>query len=247
MNYDDATARLDALGPRPDLDILESTANALEAELRTGDAGDYLRFVVELCDRLSSFDLGDWPRQDRLVRRYGDLALRTIQPQPFDIELQLLEHVVPTEPPPEVAPAEWPALRRASAERWLDALARLERELDDTFDPDDVPALNVAPAGTDLPTGVAPEVVQDPRLRREYQQAVDRNAEHIVRYGRQTQLRRLRERYQPAAERYVIASYAREPDRPGELRELLDRYVAPPERRDALVAAVARERSGGAG
>jgi hypothetical protein len=245
MNYEEATAQLETLGPRPDLDTLDSTASALEEGLRTGDPHDYLRFVVELCDRLNSYDLGDWPRQDRLVRRYSELALRTIQPQPLDIELHLLEHALAAVPPPETDPADWPALRRASAARWLDALARLEQEVDDTFDPADLPALNIAPAGTGLPAGVAPEVVQDPRLRQEYEQAIARNTEYILRYGRQTELRRLRERYLPVAERYVVTSYARPPERPEELRELLDQYIAQPARRDALLAAVARERSGG--
>ena len=245
--YEEAAARLGALGPRPDLDALESTAATLERELRVGDAGEYLRFVIVLCDKLNSFDLGDVQRQDRLVLRYAEQALGVIRPQPSDTELRLLEHAVAPVPPAGAESTEWPSTRRDAATRWLEALARVEAEIDESFDPEDVPVLNLVPAETALPAGTAPEVVQDPRLRREYEQAIAENGVRITRYGQQTSLRRLLDRYRPVAEQYVVAAYARPPEAGAELRDLLERYVARPERRAALLAAVAQGRGGGAG
>jgi hypothetical protein len=245
MNYDEACRRLDELGSVPDLGVLERTADAIEPALWSShEAGGYLRFFEELCRRLSSFDLGNWPEQDRLVRKYANVALRNAPELPLAAELALLEHLVPVAPHGTPGGAAWQATRRDAATRWLSALRRLDEEVDGDFDPDDVPLVNVPVPGENLPAGVAPEHVSDPALRREYERTVQRNAEHAVRYLRQVELRRLREHYRPVATRAIVDSYAQPPDDTDELRQLLADHESDPAQRVAIMSQLARYRGG---
>jgi hypothetical protein len=243
MDYDEAYGRLDGLGTRPALVDLERTADGLEREMRTGDADPYLRLMLELCRRLGSYDLGDWDVQDRLVRKYARLALGNAPNLPLDAELGLLDHLTGT-PPGAAEPAAWTSTRRDEAGRWLSALGRLEREVDDAFDPGDLPAINVAVPGGGLPAGTAVEHIQDPRLRQEYQQAVTRNRERADRYAQQVRVRRLRERYRPVAEEHIVDRYSRPPFDDAELGRLLAEHLPDATHRTALAAEVRRRREG---
>jgi hypothetical protein len=234
MNYDEAVGRLTALGDAPDPDLLDRTVEPLESAMRTDDPEGYAWFVVAVCDQLNSRDLGDWRRQDELVRKYARLALRRASVLPPAAELHLLEHVwaVPT------------VDRREFARRWLAVLGQLERELDPGFDPADVPLLNVPVRGGGLPAGVAEEDVQDPVVRQRYAQAVAENRAHAERYAGQVEASRLLSRYRPAAQRFLVASYAPDPDRATELDELLAEHGVAEDWAVAVRAAVRRERRG---
>ena len=234
MNYDEAVGRLTALGDTPDPDLLDRTVEPLESAMRIDDPEGYAWFFVAVCDQLNSRDLGDWRRQDELVRKYARLAIRHATVLPPEAELHLLEHVwaVPT------------GDRREFARRWLAVLGRLEREIDRGFDPADVPLLNVPVTGGGLPAGVAVEQGQDPVARQRYAQAVAENRAHAERYAGQVEARRLLSRYRPAAHRFLVASYAPDPDRATELDELLTEHGVAEGWAAAVRAAVRRERRG---
>jgi hypothetical protein len=219
MNYDELVGR---------------AAEPHESSLPTDDAEGYAWSVVEVCDQLSSRDLGDWRRQDELVRKYARGALRHATVLPPAAELHLLEHVgaVPTD------------YLREFATRWLGVLGRLERALEPKFDEADMPLLNVPVAGADLPAGVAEEDVQDPVVRQRYAQAVAENRAHAERYAGHVEARRLLSRYRPAAHRFLVASYAPEPDRATELDELLAEHGVAEDWAAAVRAALRRERPG---
>jgi hypothetical protein len=234
MNYDEAVGRLTALGDAPDPDLLDRTVEPLESAMLADDPQGYAWFVVAVCDQLNSRDLGDWRRQDELVGKYARLALQHATVLPAAAELHLLEHVwaVPSDD------------RREFARRWLAVLGRLQRELDPGFDPADVPLLNVPVPGGDLPPGVAEEDVDDPVVRQRYAQAVAANRAHAERYAGQVEVRRLLSRYRPSAQRFLVASYAQDPDRAAELDELLAEHGVAQDWAAAVRAAVRRERSG---
>jgi hypothetical protein len=232
MNYDEAVGRLAALGDAPDPDLLDRTAEPLEQAMRTDDPQGYAWFVIAVCGQLNSRDLGAWRRQDELERKYARLGVRHATVLPPAAELGLLEHVwaVPTDD------------RREFARRWLAVLGRLEREIDPKFDPADVPLLNVPVPDSDLPPGVAEEHVQAPALRQRYAQAVAQNRAHAEQYAGQVEVRGLLSRYQPVAQRFLVASYARDPDRTKELDELLAEHAVAKDWAAAVRAAVQQER-----
>ena len=234
MNYDEAVSRLTALGDSPDPGLLDRTVEPLESAMHTDDPQGYAWFVIEVCNQLNSRDLGDWPRQDELVRKYARLALRHASVLPPAAELPLLEHVVavPTHD------------RREFAQRWLSVLGRLEREIDPKFDPADVPLLNVPVPGGALPAGVAAEHVPDPALRQRYAEAVAANKAHTERYARQVDVRRLLSRFRPSAHRFLVASYGQEPDGTTELDDLLAEHGVADDWAAAVRAAVRQGRRG---
>jgi hypothetical protein len=234
MNYDEAVGRLTALGEAPDPDLLDRTVEPLELAMRTDDPQGYAWFVIAVCDQLNSRDLGDWRRQDELVGKYARLGLRHATVLPPAAELRLLEHVV-------AVPAQE---RRGVARRWLSVLGRLEREIDPTFDPADVPLLNVPVPGDGLPPGVAEEHVQDPALRQRYARAVSENRAHAARYAGQVEVRELLSRYRPVAQRFLVASYGQDPDRTKELDELLAEHAIAKDWAEAIRVAVQQQRRG---
>jgi hypothetical protein len=113
-----------------------------------------------------------------------------------------------------------------------------------SHNPADVPLLNVPVTGGGLPAGVAVEQGQDPVARQRYAQAVAENRAHAERYAGQVEARRLLSRYRPAAHRFLVASYAPDPDRATELDELLTEHGVAEGWAAAVRAAVRRERRG---
>jgi hypothetical protein len=70
------------------------------------------------------------------------------------------------------------------------------------------------------------------------------NRAHAQRYGRQLQAQRLLMRYRPAALRFLVASYAPDPDRATECGELLAEHKVAQDWAAAVRAALARESGG---
>lgn len=90
--------------------------------------------------------------------------------------------------------AERDELRRARLIALLMVLAAVDEESDPSFDPSDVPSLSVTPPvvhGVVLDSGIDPKHVKDPQARKEYEQAIARNAEKSRRYNFQIGLRRI--------------------------------------------------------
>jgi hypothetical protein len=85
---------------------------------------------------------------------------------------------------------------------------------------------------------------QLPRLRQRYAQAVAQNRAHAERYAGQVEVRELLSRYQPVAKRFLVASYAQDPDRTAELDELLAEHGVAKDWVAAVRAAVRAERRG---
>ena len=100
-------------------------------------------------------------------------------------------------------------LRQRTLEVWLQVAAQIDRNLDPSFDPNDVPMESMVPPPSD---GVslssnAPDNIKDPQVRAQFQRAVDENTRKTIRYTFQWQLRRLNERVTPKLEQFVRFSY----------------------------------------
>ena len=77
---------------------------------------------------------------------------------------------------------------------WLRVLAVVSHRMDPRFDPTDAPPINIQPPPTLYPvSGMAPEGIKDPKMRREYTQALQKNREKAQHHTLQTELRELRD------------------------------------------------------
>ena len=93
---------------------------------------------------------------------------------------------------------------------WLTILNMIDVRIDPSFDPADVPPKNIEPPSSDdeaFRPGVEPAKIADPKIRADYEKAVDENRSKQINYRIQVKLRRLDERVSPMAEEFVRRSY----------------------------------------
>jgi hypothetical protein len=168
------------------------------------DAAD--PYVLEvICTELASFDLGDWSAQEALMQQCTLAALSRSE------RLSVLEEVgfVLRLTEPVDGSRSILALQQRTG-HWLRAWRRLGGAVDAAFSPTDYPLLKVdPPVQTGLPAGAAPEAIDDPALRAEYERAIEKNRHAAAHYREQFQLRQAQARLQACLQRYLLRAYAR--------------------------------------
>lgn len=132
--------------------------------------------------------------------------------------------------------------RRREVRLWLKAFARLQEKKDPAFSSEDVPQLNVAPPGG-LDSGIAPESIENPDLRRQYEEALRENAEKAQAYALQETLRDLEPRWEARLSQAVAEAYPADEDL--ELRSVLEDEIGDVALRERLWRAVANRPSSG--
>jgi hypothetical protein len=103
-----------------------------------------------------------------------------------------------------------PGRRKLVVEQWLRVLAALDRHLDPSWDPQDVPLVSLIPppaGGVTYPSGVDPAAIPDPAVRREYEHALREARSKADAYRFQLELRRIDERAMEGLARFLADSY----------------------------------------
>ena len=97
-------------------------------------------------------------------------------------------------------------LRRNSLLLWLKLLNLLDGYLDPKFNVDDVPVSAVQPpptsTGISFPPGVDPALIDDPKARAAYKEAIAANLAKMAAYRLQAGLHRMNERIPPRVEAF---------------------------------------------
>jgi hypothetical protein len=123
----------------------------------------------------------------------------------------------------------------------LHAWKRLLDAIDPTWDANDFPVINVTPpSASGAPSGVAPHAIKDPRLRAEYEEAIERNRQKAQRYSEQNRLHKWLKRFPKTAEEYIIRAYSKPPFDVGELKEFLQTYITDEETKATILHAVTK-------
>ncbi len=244
MRYEEARDNLKAFSDSKDLSSLQRTVDNVASEmLSQGNREDYVTYLLDVCNLLSTIDFEDYGRQRALIQKYAEAALEQPAAIPLETEIQLLLHIYSNSIGLEeaITAEDWAEKWRAAAERGLRTLRQLENEMEKDFNFDDLPVLNVAPPqGTIFSAGVAPEQITDPQLRAEYEAAIAKNQQKVEAYTRQRKLRDLYRLFSPWLDRYLTKAYSRPRFDPGELQQLLDEYVSDEGRKAAILDAVRR-------
>ena len=237
--------RITSLAKSKDLGGLETGANEILEAWRESN-GHHADLLRRIADTLSSEPLDD-DRQYVLAERYAILALERVDVVPMETVVKLLRHVAYHPSPPKGGDelGEWCAQRSAKARSWLHAWMRVHEGIDEAWDPEDRPAANLAPPDeTGLPSGVAPEGIKDPKLRAEYETAIQNNRRKSEEYMRQTILRTVAKRDLPQGEERVVKMYSTPPYDLDELERYL-RYFVRDETARARMSTAVRKRMGG--
>lgn len=237
--------RVRSWGDARDLASLEQAAQELHAKWARPDRDKtlYGLLMLEIVQPFLSerfYDKTQYP----LAHKYALLALKHADEIPIWIEWDLVRHLWVNLTPPHIPEgAQWGRQRTEELKYWFHAYKRLSDAIDPNWDPGQVdfvfPSAVPLPAGVNTGTsGMASSAIQDPILRAEYERAIEENSNRATRYRDQKNLRKLKERFFPRAERYIIAAYSHPPYNLPELEARLQEYVADKTARFRILNAV---------
>jgi hypothetical protein len=127
-------------------------------------------------------------------------------------------------------------LRADCLELWLTVLQTIDKNLDSSFDPKDVPQMSVMPprtkGGIQLPPGAAPALIDDPKAREEYEKAIKDNRAKQENYPLQTQLRELNEVIPGKVDSFIRRAFTSSDH--DEVKVAIDRIIESQSRKESL-------------
>ncbi len=125
--------------------------------------------------------------------------------------------------------------RRAKLELWLKAIDTLDQVIDPSFDPNDVPQINVAPPnGVALDAGVSPSEIKDDKVREQYEAAIRANAAKAESYRLQQKARELVRDWSGRVSVYVGSQYSSDGPDVDEVNRLIETHVSNKARKQEL-------------
>jgi len=198
----------------------------------------------------SAYRRADKKAPMNLIRQYANQVLSTYDPNKPDnisieteFDLVSILHGQYIYMKGERTDEEWASYRRKGAERFFHAWKRLESAIDELWDPNDIAEANVSPPkGIGIPgiPGMSPELIKDPVLRSEYEQAIEKNREKIKIRNEQLKLRNTKNRYRRIVEKYLTSTYAIPPYANEELAKYVNEYIADEKTKARIMSAVTK-------
>ncbi|MBC8869294.1 MAG: hypothetical protein H8E44_07740 [Planctomycetes bacterium] len=242
QEYEQSLNQIHSLAKSRDLQSLERFAEEIEAKWIRKKPELYARLMLHLVDNLSSV-VAEYSKYRAITEKYAIELLDKVDAMPLDVEFGLLRYVRHEFEDQTVKLPDDKTLnqvRRQKAGRWLDAWKRLHQGIDKNWDPEDLPRKNIAPPdATGLPSGVAPDTIEDPKLRAEYEMAIETNRQKNEEYKKQYRLRKLKKRFSRKIEKFLVTAYSTPPYNMQELGKYLRDYVDDEELRARILEAVA--------
>ena len=215
------------------LNRFEQEAEALLEKWLGKDMLLYYDLTLEVCDILSSTDLGDRIREQKIQVKYVRRALEKSREEaaakmPLATELRLLTRIVPDPEyfEGELSGEDWAKYRSEKMELCARGFQRLREEIDEDFDFSNPPPLQPPlPPGVNLPPGVGPSAIKDAQLRAAYEKLIGEHNRKTQEFSRQDTLRHLSKSFYKQIGRYIVSAYLRPPHRVGELEDHLEKHV----------------------
>jgi hypothetical protein len=197
--------------------------------------------MLEVREPLSSGNFKD-DRRYQLARKYALSVLETADAIPLILELELTGHVVTLMCTSYAPKGEHLAQRRKKdVQIRLHAWKRLIDAIDPNWDPnEELWSPNAVAASMGFPGTVAPESIKDPKLRREYEAALQKNRDKIEKHTAQRRLHDWLKRFPARAEEYIVRAYSKAPFNVEELTRYLDQYIADKKTRARILDAVTK-------
>lgn len=207
-----------------DLEGLEKAAKRIQTRWKDQNADHYSALILDVCQTMTTLRVTG-SRTSELLQGYAMQALKEADKIPLYTEISLVLYLIPNAAS-SLAEHKKAELRSSKTKLWLHAWHRLQGEIIVDFDFTDFPLLNVSPpTDANMPAGIAPEAIQDPKLRAEYEAAIEKNKQKAVTYNKQYHLRKLHKKFAQQLENYLIAAYSIPPYNIDELKQDLNLYV----------------------
>jgi hypothetical protein len=205
------TKQFIAFRDKNDLTTYEKFADEILNKWATKNPEYYGWLVLELCEPLGSGNFSDMRAYD-LSRKYALLALEKSKDIPVDLELELTGRVVTMTIGQGASQGqELEQIRRKTVEVRANAWNRLLNSIDRSWDPNDLPVLNVVPPRGGGIAGGDPKTIEDPVLRAEYEAAIEANRLKALKCCEQSKLRDWLKRYPRMMANHFISIYSAAP------------------------------------
>ena len=238
QEFQQELARIKALqesltsGRTNDLTKYEKFADGIQQKWSQRNKEYYARLMEAVCWTLSRGSFKDRRGEYEVARKYALSALEDPDAIPVTLEFELIRHLTlatsglrkPNPPKGE----DFARRRRKDVEIQLHAWKRLVDAIDPNWDPDERLSLTapIPPGVVSLDSGMSPDRIKDPRLRAEYEAAIEQHRQKQERRTEQHRLRLCMKRLLKPAETYIIRAYSKPPFKFAELEQLLKDYMA---------------------
>jgi hypothetical protein len=218
-------SRLEALRSSRDINSLVAFADETEKKWSRRNGSHYGILMFNIINSFSTTN-AERSRQTALTQKYALLALKRFEKIPVEIALPLITFLQVDVDTLEGSISK-EGHRREKVLLWFRGWQRLDGEIDKNFDVNDAPRGNISPPpNTGLPSGVAPSAIKDPKLRREYEIALAKNAEKTQYFHRQYKLRQLNQSFPKQAEQNIVSAYSKGHFDLEELKRFLETYIS---------------------
>jgi hypothetical protein len=220
------TKLITAMREKGDVTALSRLVAEAKTEWLTKRKPGYSRVIYDLCSALNSKRTAE-SGIDELV---SDLAISVIDApghEPPGAVARFLPFLLgdPEHASGRLQGDAWAKDRRVRAERWLKTWQSIRKQLAALPKSTGPFYINVSPPPeTGLPSGVGPEAVKDPVLRKKFEQAIEENRRRAGAYSQKRALEDLDSSVIHRTKRYLIDAFSRSPLRTEELVELLEQY-----------------------
>ena len=104
---------------------------------------------------------------------------------------------------------------------YIRVLHFINLEIDNEFDFNDPAAINVSPPWGPYPSGISPDSIKEPQLRKEYERLIAKNREKGKKYNFQSKLKMHNERLLNKMELFFAEAYSKSPESVKELKKYL--------------------------
>jgi len=126
--------------------------------------------------------------------------------------------------------------RRAKLDLWLRALNVVGLMINSDFDPKDVPFINVQPpVGSGVSAGASPSAISDPKLRKQYEESINENAEKAKRYDLQVRLRSLESLWSEKVRSFVKTNFGANTTDLQVVKALIDKRITDKNRKEKIL------------
>lgn len=210
-----------------DIQGLEQMTDALIEKASYETEQIPVSMVNALCAEIANSSLRNesGKRKRLMVRRLASMALKETDPSDFRSKLSILDAYLRVDAANQsYTTNDWPSMRRLSAQQWLSTWIDLEHQIDDKWAleaPENSVRPYIPPESIPFVSGMSPDGIKDPEIRAEYESHLEKNRVVSERNRRQQELRKLKAKYAPVIEAYLVGLYSESPANRQELNELL--------------------------
>ena len=212
------------LRAKKDVKGLQKLGEEIKAEWSAKKSAALYPVILEVCVALNSARTTE-PGVDQFIQELVVAAIDSPAEKPAEVVAKLLLFLESDfdYSSGKLAGAEWASERAVRAERWLKVCKSVREQNAALPKPSGEVQLNVSPP-EGLPSGVGPEAVKDPVLRKQFEEAIELNTRRHEANQKKRMFDDLEKDVASDSARYLVEAFSKPPFRTDDLAKLLAEY-----------------------